>query len=152
MKKNNFRSTKLTAKPNRVYSYLLMFVRYIYRMWNHCDMIQDYLSIYDGKNTNFPEIARICGGDALPDIISSGPDMLIVFKSSAFDTLYHPSPNSYLLGFELQVEVSAIIKCCFACAAKKIITHVSSMTTLLISFLLQFAPGFHSTGFVRLYL
>lgn len=75
-------------------------------MWNHCDTIQDYLSIYDGKNTNFPELARICGGDALPDIISSGPDMLIVFKSSTFDTLYHPTPISYLLGFELQVEVS----------------------------------------------
>lgn len=84
---------------------------FVYRVWNHCDTIQDYLSIYDGKNTNFPELARVCGGDSLPDIISSGPDMLIVFQSSTYDTLFHPTPISYLLGFELQVEVS--IKNCF---------------------------------------
>lgn len=68
--------------------------------------MQDYLSIYDGKSINSPELARICGGDSLPDIISSGPDMLIEFRTSPFDSLYHPTPVSYLLGFELQVEVN----------------------------------------------
>lgn len=68
--------------------------------------MQDYLSIFDGKSSEFPELARICGGDSLPDIISSGPDMLIVFQTSPFDSLFHPTPVSYLLGFELQVEVS----------------------------------------------
>lgn len=76
------------------------------RSWNHCDSVQDYLSIFDGKSTDFPELARICGGDSLPDIISSGPDMLILFQTSPFDSLYHPTPVLYLLGFELQVEVS----------------------------------------------
>lgn len=69
--------------------------------------MQDYLSIFDGKSSEFPELARICGGDSLPDIISSGPDMLIVFQTSPFDSLFHPTPVSYLLGFELQVEVRA---------------------------------------------
>lgn len=68
--------------------------------------MQDYLSIFDGKSSEFPELARICGGDSLPDIISSGPDMLIVFQTSPYDSLFHPTPVSYLLGFELQVEVS----------------------------------------------
>lgn len=76
------------------------------RAWNHCDSIQDYLSIFDGKSNEFPELARVCGGDSLPDIISSGPDMLIVFQTSPFDSLFHPTPVSYLLGFELEVEVS----------------------------------------------
>lgn len=31
--------------------------------------------------------------------------MLIVFQTSPFDSLFHPTPVSYLLGFELQVEV-----------------------------------------------
>lgn len=79
-----------------------------YRAWNHCDTVQDYLSIYDGKTTSAPELARVCGGDSLPDIISSGPDMLIEFQTSEFDSLFHPTPVSYLLGFELQVEVSSI--------------------------------------------
>lgn len=81
------------------------------RAWNHCDAVQDYLSIFDGKSTDFPELARICGGDSLPDIISSGPDMLIVFQTSPFDSLFHPTPMSYLLGFELQVEVSPFLFC-----------------------------------------
>lgn len=68
--------------------------------------MQDFLSIFDGRSTEFPELARICGGDSLPDIISSGPDMLIVFQTSPYDSLFHPTPVSYLLGFELQVEVS----------------------------------------------
>lgn len=68
--------------------------------------MQDYLSIFDGKSSELPELARVCGGFSLPDIISSGPDMLIVFQTSPFDSLFHPIPVSYLLGFELQVEVS----------------------------------------------
>lgn len=84
----------------------LFFLFFTFRPWNHCESVQDYLSIFDGKSSEFPELARICGGDSLPDIISSGPDMLIVFQTSAFDSLFHPTPVSYLLGFELQVEVS----------------------------------------------
>lgn len=68
--------------------------------------MQDYLSIYDGKTSSYPELARVCGGDSLPDIISSGPDMLIEFQTSPYDNLFHPMPVSFLLGFEMQVEVS----------------------------------------------
>lgn len=87
------------------YSFFFLWVK-PFRSWNHCDSVQDFLSIFDGKNTDFPELARVCGGDSLPDIVSSGPDMLIVFQTSPYDSLFHPTPVSYLLGFELQVEVS----------------------------------------------
>ncbi|CAB3370328.1 Hypothetical predicted protein [Cloeon dipterum] len=50
-------------------------------------------------------IARLCGGDAVPDIVSSGPRMLVEFSTSAFDTPFHPTPVSYLPGFELDIEV-----------------------------------------------
>lgn len=67
--------------------------------------MQDFVSVYDGRTSAFPELARVCGGDFLPDIISSGPDMLIEFKTSAYDSLFHPVPTSFLLGFEMQIQV-----------------------------------------------
>lgn len=70
--------------------------------------MQDFLSVRDGETTESPELARLCGGDSVPDIISSGPNMLIEFKTSPFDSLFHPVPISYLLGFELQVHVSLL--------------------------------------------
>lgn len=78
------------------------------RTWSQCDAVQDFLSVYDGRTTAFPELARICGGDYLPDIISSGPDMLIEFQTSPYDSLYHPTPISFLLGFEMQIQVNII--------------------------------------------
>lgn len=78
------------------------------RTWSQCDSVQDFLSVYDGRTTAFPELARICGGDYLPDIISSGPDMLIEFQTSPYDSLYHPTPISFLLGFEMQIQVNII--------------------------------------------
>lgn len=35
--------------------------------------------------------------------------MLIEFKTSASDSLFHPSPVAYLLGFDLEVHVSFIL-------------------------------------------
>lgn len=75
------------------------------RTWNQCDSVQDFLSVYDGRTSAFPELARVCGGDYLPDIISSGPDMLIEFNTSPYDSLFHPVPSSFLLGFEMQIQV-----------------------------------------------
>lgn len=80
----------------------------VYRTRSQCDSVQDLLSVYDGRTTAFPELARICGGDYLPDIISSGPDMLIEFQTSPYDSLYHPTPISFLLGFEIQIQVNII--------------------------------------------
>ena len=78
------------------------------RSWEECDQVQDFISVYDGKSESAPEIARFCGGDVLPEIVSSGTDMLVVFKTSAFDSLYHNYPLPNLLGYELQVAVKYV--------------------------------------------
>uniref|UniRef100_A0A182W9G2 CUB domain-containing protein n=1 Tax=Anopheles minimus TaxID=112268 RepID=A0A182W9G2_9DIPT len=73
--------------------------------WEQCDEAQDYLSIYDGAAPEAPTIGRICGGDVLPDIVSSGPEMRVEFHTSPFDVPFHPNPVTFLPGFELEVHV-----------------------------------------------
>ena len=70
-------------------------------------MVQDYLTVYDGAATTDPVLVRLCGGDVVPDIVSSGPNMLLEFHTSPFDNPFHPVPLSYLPGFELEVQVRA---------------------------------------------
>uniref|UniRef100_A0A182QA36 CUB domain-containing protein n=1 Tax=Anopheles farauti TaxID=69004 RepID=A0A182QA36_9DIPT len=77
----------------------------ILRSWEQCDEAQDYLSIYDGAATEAPAIGRICGGDVLPDIVSSGPEMRVEFHTSPYDVPFHPNPVTFLPGFELEVHV-----------------------------------------------
>ncbi|XP_047104481.1 uncharacterized protein LOC124733414 [Schistocerca piceifrons] len=77
----------------------------VLRVWEQCNVVQDYLTIYDGSSTTDPVLVRLCGGDAVPDIVSSGPNMLLEFHTSPYDNPFHPVPLSYLPGFELQVEV-----------------------------------------------
>jgi hypothetical protein len=68
-------------------------------------VVQDYLTVYDGSATTDPVLVRLCGGDVVPDIVSSGPNMLLEFHTSPFDNPFHPVPLSYLPGFELEVQV-----------------------------------------------
>lgn len=70
-------------------------------------MVQDYLTVYDGGSKDSPVLVRMCGGDAVPEIVSSGPRMLLEFHTSPFDSPFHPAPLSYLPGFELEVQVSS---------------------------------------------
>ncbi|EAA10533.4 AGAP010817-PA, partial [Anopheles gambiae str. PEST] len=78
---------------------------YICIYWEQCDEAQDYLSIYDGAAPEAPTIGRICGGDVLPDIVSSGPEMRVEFHTSPYDVPFHPNPVTFLPGFELEVHV-----------------------------------------------
>lgn len=82
------------------------------RVWDQCNVIQDYLTVYDGSLATDPVLVRLCGGDAVPDIVSSGPNMLLEFHTSAFDNPFHPVPLSYLPGFELDVEVIIVVHIC----------------------------------------
>lgn len=77
----------------------------VLKVWDQCNVIQDYLTVYDGASTIDPILVRLCGGDVVPDIVSSGPNMLLEFHTSAFDNPFHPVPLSYLPGFELEVQV-----------------------------------------------
>ena len=68
-------------------------------------MVQDYLTVYDGGSTSDKVLVRLCGGDAVPDIVSSHNTMLLEFHTSPYDNPFHPVPLSFLPGFELEVQV-----------------------------------------------
>ncbi|XP_015605367.1 uncharacterized protein LOC107272589 [Cephus cinctus] len=77
----------------------------ILRVWDQCNVVQDYLTVYDGGSTTDRVLVRLCGGDAVPDIVSSHNTMLLEFHTSPFDNPFHPVPLSFLPGFELEVQV-----------------------------------------------
>lgn len=89
-----------------IFDYLYIFNEC--RTWDQCDIMHDYISIRDGKTSESPELARICGGDVLQDIVSSGADMVVEFHTSKYDTPFHPTPLSSLPGFEIEVDVSIV--------------------------------------------
>lgn len=90
------------------YSLTVCFVR----VWDQCNVVQDYLTVYDGASTTDPVLVRLCGGDVVPDIVSSGPNMLLEFHTSPYDNPFHPVPLSYLPGFELEVQVCIELHTC----------------------------------------
>ncbi|ELT90247.1 hypothetical protein CAPTEDRAFT_87120, partial [Capitella teleta] len=45
------------------------------------DCLNEYVEVYDGPSTHFPMIGRFCGSDIVPDITSTGSDLLLVFAS-----------------------------------------------------------------------
>lgn len=61
--------------------------------------------MYDGGSTSDRVLVRLCGGDAVPDIVSSHNTMLLEFHTSPYDNPFHPVPLSFLPGFELEVQV-----------------------------------------------
>lgn len=78
----------------------------ILRAWRDCTGERDHLIFYDGGSTNDAVLAKYCGGDWLPRVVSRGPEMLVAFHSSPFSIpLHSPSSQSPLRGFELDVEV-----------------------------------------------
>ncbi|KAJ8675463.1 hypothetical protein QAD02_011249 [Eretmocerus hayati] len=78
---------------------------YDYRLWDQCNVVQDYLTVYDGGSNTDRVLVRLCGGDAVPDIVSSRDTMLLEFHTSPYDNPFHPVPLSFLPGFELEVQV-----------------------------------------------
>ena len=63
----------------------------------------DHISVYDGGEMKAPLLARFCGSTSLPNITSSGPEMLVVFHSASAGRMNHP-PNM-VVGFELLARV-----------------------------------------------
>ncbi|XP_023940214.2 uncharacterized protein LOC112047349 [Bicyclus anynana] len=82
----------------------------VLKIWDQCNVVQDYLTVWDGLTRDSPVLVRLCGGDAVPDIVSRGPNMLLEFHTSPYDNPFHPVPLSYLPGFELEVQVLYVDK------------------------------------------
>ncbi|XP_055387186.1 uncharacterized protein LOC129615828 [Condylostylus longicornis] len=73
------------------------------RAWSDCTGERDHLIFYDGSSTNDPVLAKYCGGDWLPKVVSRGSEMLVAFHSSPFSApLQSGIPNR---GFELDVDI-----------------------------------------------
>lgn len=70
-------------------------------------MMQDFIEILDGWGPSATTLAHLCSGETIPEIISSGPELLVKFHTSPYGNPFHPLPLSYLPGFELEVEVSS---------------------------------------------
>uniref|UniRef100_A0A182YNW7 DUF7805 domain-containing protein n=1 Tax=Anopheles stephensi TaxID=30069 RepID=A0A182YNW7_ANOST len=69
--------------------------------------LQDYITVYDGYTTRDPIILKICGGgQAIPQAISSGPELLVEFTTSPYGTFNTPQTSGHSLhGFQLEVSV-----------------------------------------------
>ena len=65
----------------------------------------DVLSIYNGATSHSPLLATLCGTGSMPYITSSGRDMLLVFRSQAYDAPLNPSLLGSNPGFHLPVRV-----------------------------------------------
>lgn len=77
------------------------------KVWNDCNDVQDYVVVYDGYTTRDPIILKFCGGgEAVPETVSSGHELLVEFSTSPYGTFLHPTPVGSLHGFQLEVEVS----------------------------------------------
>ena len=70
-----------------------------------CETSGDYITIYDGSSTLAPVLARFCDGP-LPQVMASGPDVTVEFRSSSCDSVYAASTT--IEGFELDVRIVAV--------------------------------------------
>jgi hypothetical protein len=75
------------------------------RSAGECEASGDYITVYDGTSTASPILARFCDGP-LPEVVSSGPDVTIEFRSSPVDTIYAASTT--IEGFELKVRIAVV--------------------------------------------
>jgi hypothetical protein len=68
--------------------------------------VQDYVTVYDGYTTRDAVLLKFCGGgEAVPETVSSGPELLVEFTSSPYGTFVYPAPLQALHGFQLEVQV-----------------------------------------------
>ncbi|XP_066139729.1 uncharacterized protein [Euwallacea fornicatus] len=80
------------------------------RIWDHCNMVQDYIEVFDGWSSSATSLAHLCSGENIPEIISSGSELLLKFHTSPFGNPFHPLPLSYLPGVELEVQILYVEK------------------------------------------
>ncbi|XP_042204845.1 uncharacterized protein LOC121854315 [Homarus americanus] len=70
---------------------------------DECQSPEDYLLVYDGGSMKAPLLAKMCGTATIPNITSSGPEMLVVFQTAISGKMKHFS--NLVTGFELEAHV-----------------------------------------------
>ncbi|CAL4122565.1 unnamed protein product [Meganyctiphanes norvegica] len=73
------------------------------RQDDDCKVPDDYILIYDGGSVKDPLLAKICGTAIIPNITSSGPEMLIVFQTASSGMMNHLA--NLAAGFELEARL-----------------------------------------------
>ena len=99
-------SSKVSVRAERVEKYGLQDTSL--GLFSDCDSVGDRVNVYDGKRTNDPLLISFCRGSAIPPVISSGPDLLLVFSTSPFATPAITAATAN--GFELDVEIKLVPK------------------------------------------
>ncbi|XP_042893108.1 uncharacterized protein LOC122267168 [Penaeus japonicus] len=74
------------------------------KLYEECYYVGDYVRVYDGPSTTSPVLITFCRGANVPEIVSSGPYMLIEFTTSPYDCPHHEMPWTHVAGFELKAE------------------------------------------------
>lgn len=83
----------------------------IIRVNDMCSENEDRLVVYDGPSEDHPVLLKFCGGPVLPRVVSSGPAMLVVFRSWEHNspaTFSSPMPVSRLRSFELDLQIAFV--------------------------------------------
>ena len=79
-------------------------------LWSECENVNDHVTAYDGPGlpgtAPHSPLIVFCHGGVVPQIVSSGPDMLVVFRTSPFSV---PKVSPYsLTQFELKVDIKFV--------------------------------------------
>jgi hypothetical protein len=100
------------------------------RSMAECEASGDYITIYDGSNTQAPVLTRFCDGP-LPEVVSSSADVTVEFRSSALDTIY--AASTAIEGFELKVRIVSVESLPFQLPAATSTTASSAADSTIIS-------------------
>lgn len=60
-----------------------------------CRYSEDVILVYDGRDSKSPLIAQLCNRESFVQIISSGPDLYIEFKTGSSPPIYNGFKASY---------------------------------------------------------
>ncbi|XP_022903444.2 uncharacterized protein [Onthophagus taurus] len=82
----------------------------VFRVFEKCNLMEDYIEIFDGFEDTSPLLSHLCSGETTQEIISSGPELLVKFRTSPFGNPFHPLPLSQLPGFEMEVQIFYVKK------------------------------------------
>ncbi|XP_069950455.1 uncharacterized protein [Cherax quadricarinatus] len=70
---------------------------------DECRAPEDFLLVYDGGSQKAPLLAKMCGTATIPNITSSGPEMLVVLQTATSGMMNHLA--NLVTGFELEAHV-----------------------------------------------
>ena len=53
-------------------------------LFSDCDALGDRVSVHDGRSASDPVLVEFCRGAAVPEVVASGPDALVVLTTAPY--------------------------------------------------------------------